>query len=85
MGSVGKSISHAWKKVTKSVSGGGSSDDKAAKATEASTTTGGSAAEAEKAEVTEFDGALSNKKKKRSGTELGGGQRTFGALSETLG
>jgi hypothetical protein len=86
MGSVGKSVSHAWKKVTKSVTGGGSSsDDKAATATTGSSG-GGAAAEAEKAEVTDFDGVLSKgKKAKKSGTELGGGQRTFGALSETLG
>lgn len=83
MGSVGKSISHAWKKVT---GGGSSSSSEKAASTTDSSVGGAASAEAEKAEVTDFDGALSKSKKaKKSGTELGSGQRTFGALSETLG
>lgn len=88
MGSGGKKV---WKKVTsvitgKKESGGSSNASVAAKASDSSVG-GNAAAEAEKAVATEFAGALSNKgkKAKKSGTELGGGQRTFGALSETLG
>lgn len=77
---MGSSVSKAWKKVTGS--GGGSSSEKKATATSDSSV-GASAAEVEKAEVREFGGVLSKGKKAKRGTELGGGNRTFG--SDTLG
>lgn len=87
---MGSSVSKAWKKVTGSV--GGSSSEKKATASEKKATAtsdssvGAGAAEAEKAEkaeVNEFGGVLSKGKKANRGTELGGGNRTFG--SDTLG
>ena len=77
---MGSSVSKAWKKVTGS--GDGSSSEKKATATSDSSA-GAGAAEAEKAEVSEFGGVLSKGKKAKRGTELGGGNRTFG--SDTLG
>lgn len=81
---MGSSVSKAWKKVTGS--GGGSSSEKKATVVQDSSVGASAAeaeAEAEKAEVSEFGGVLSKGKKAKRGTELGGGNRTFG--SDTLG
>lgn len=78
---MGSSVSKAWKKVTGS--GGGSSSEKKATAVQDSSVGAAGSAEAEKAEVSEFGGVLSKGKKAKRGTELGGGNRTFG--SDTLG
>lgn len=83
MGSVGKSVSKTWKKVTGS--GGGGSSSSAAKATVAddATKSGVGAADATKAEVVDYGGVLAKGKRAKRGTELGGGASTFG--SDTLG
>lgn len=84
---MGSSVSKAWKKVTgsgggsSSENGDSSSEEKATAASDSSVVAG--AAEAEKAEVSEFGGVLSKGKKAKRGTELDGGNRTFG--SDTLG